>query len=55
MALAQLAWLKPSFGGEAAVNTPEFWFVMQIAMLCGFVTAYPVNWILIRVGVKEAM
>ncbi|MWD28273.1 DUF4396 domain-containing protein [Aquicoccus sp. SCR17] len=33
----------------------EFWFMMQIAMLCGFVTAYPVNWWLIRRGVKEAM
>ena len=26
------------------VNTVEFWFMMQIAMLCGFVTSYPVNW-----------
>jgi hypothetical protein len=29
--------------------------MMQIAMLCGFVTAYPVNWWLIRTGVKELM
>lgn len=36
-------------------NSPEFWLMMQIAMWCGFVTAYPVNWMLIRVGVKEAM
>ncbi|PZX12907.1 uncharacterized protein DUF4396 [Palleronia aestuarii] len=33
----------------------EFWFMMQIAMLCGFATAYPVNWWLIRAGLKEAM
>ena len=33
----------------------EFWFMMQIAMLAGFATAYPVNWLLIRSGVKEAM
>jgi hypothetical protein len=32
-----------------------FWFMMQIAMLCGFATAYPTNWLLIRSGVKEAM
>jgi hypothetical protein len=32
-----------------------FWWMMQVAMLCGFVTAYPVNWLLIRAGVKEAM
>ena len=37
------------------VNTPEFWFVMQIAMLAGFCTSYPVNWWLIRVGIKERM
>lgn len=32
-----------------------FWWMMQIAMLCGFLTAYPTNWALIRVGVKESM
>ena len=32
-----------------------FWFMMQVAMLCGFAVAYPVNWLLIRAGVKEAM
>ena len=39
----------------AEVPTPEFWFLMQIAMLGGFVTAYPVNWWLIRAGLKEKM
>jgi hypothetical protein len=33
----------------------EFWFMMQIAMLCGFATSYPVNWWLIRRGIKERM
>jgi hypothetical protein len=32
-----------------------FWWMMQCAMLLGFITAYPVNWLLIRAGVKEAM
>lgn len=32
-----------------------FWFMMQIAMLLGFCTAYPVNWLLIKKGIKEAM
>ena len=32
-----------------------FWFMMQIAMLAGFVTSYPVNWWLLRSGVKEKM
>ena len=29
--------------------------MMQIAMLCGFATSYPVNWWLIRAGIKERM
>ncbi len=36
-------------------NTVEFWFMMQITMICGFITAYPVNWWLIRAGIKEKM
>ncbi len=55
MALAQFAWFKPAYGGIAEVTTPEFWFVMQLAMLCGFATAYPVNWLLVKTGVKERM
>ena len=37
------------------VDTVEFWFMMQIAMLAGFVTAYPANWWLIKRGIKERM
>ncbi|GGI42514.1 membrane protein [Cnuibacter physcomitrellae] len=55
MALAQLAILPALFGTRAAVLSPEFWFVMQIAMLAGFATSYPVNWWLIRAGIKERM
>lgn len=55
MALAQFLVLPSLFGGRADVVSPEFWFVMQIAMLAGFATSYPVNWFLIRSGVKEAM
>ncbi|WP_406870082.1 DUF4396 domain-containing protein [Thioclava sp. 'Guangxiensis'] len=55
MAIAHF-WLFPQvLGTELRTNSVEFWFVMQIAMLCGFVTAFPVNWWLIRIGVKEAM
>ncbi len=35
------------------VASVEFWFMMQIAMLAGFVTAYPANWWLISRGIKE--
>ncbi|WP_245696045.1 DUF4396 domain-containing protein [Alloyangia pacifica] len=55
MALAHF-WLFPEMiGTELKVASVEFWFTMQIAMICGFVTAYPVNWWLIRAGVKEEM
>ena len=43
------------FGHEIPKTSPVFWFMMQIAMLAGFITSYPVNWWLIRTGVKEAM
>ena len=55
MAVAHFWLFKQVLGVELEVPTPEFWFMMQIAMLCGFVTSYPVNWWLIRKGVKEAM
>ncbi len=55
MAIAQFVLYQHFFGHHAEVNTPEFWFAMQLAMLCGFATAYPVNWWLIRTGIKEKM
>ena len=55
MAIGQL-WIFPStLGAPVATDTPVFWLMMQIAMLMGFVTAYPVNWFLIRRGIKERM
>lgn len=55
MAIGQFAVLRPAFGQLAPVNSPEFWFVMQLAMLAGFATSYPVNWWLVQRGVKERM
>lgn len=55
MSILQFLLFRPAFGSIAKVDTPEFWFAMQIAMLCGFCTAYPVNWLLVKVGVKEKM
>ncbi len=34
---------------------PAYWLLMQIGMILGFATAYPVNIWLIRRGIKEAM
>jgi hypothetical protein len=42
-------------GAKLEVNSVEFWFMMQIAMMFGFATSYPVNWWLIRKGIKERM
>ena len=55
MAVIQFGWYRIAFGGIAAVNSPEFWFAMQLSMLAGFCTSYPVNWWLIRAGLKEEM
>jgi hypothetical protein len=55
MALMQFGWFRPTFGQLAAVGSVEFWFAMQVAMIAGFVTALPVNWLLIHAGWKERM
>ena len=34
---------------------PRYWLMMQAGMICGFATSYPMNWWLIRAGLKEAM
>jgi len=38
-----------------APTSPVYWFGMQIGMVIGFFTAWPVNVWLIRRGIKEAM
>lgn len=55
MAMAQFYLFRHLLGTTLEVPTPEFWFMMQIAMLVGFVTSYPANWWLIRSGIKEKM
>lgn len=55
MAVAHFAIFAPLLGVRLQVDSVEFWFMMQIAMLFGFATSYPVNWWLIRRGIKEAM
>ncbi|MDQ6878437.1 MAG: DUF4396 domain-containing protein [Candidatus Dormibacteraeota bacterium] len=43
------------FGHELNKGSSVYWFMMQLAMFAGFVTAYPINWWLVRNGVKERM
>ncbi|MGH7074142.1 MAG: DUF4396 domain-containing protein [Stellaceae bacterium] len=55
MAIARFVIFAIGFGVPLQADSVEFWFMMQIAMMFGFMTAYPVNWWLIRSGVKERM
>lgn len=50
MALVIFVWI-----GELHPTHIEFWFMMQLAMACGFLTSYPMNWLLIKLGIKKAM
>ncbi len=45
------AWLLPGL----PPTTWSYWLMMQVAMVLGFATTYPVNWWLIRRGTKEKM
>ena len=52
MAIALFALFSPE---SLPKSGPVFWFMMQVAMFAGFLTSYPVNWWLLRSGIKEAM
>jgi hypothetical protein len=64
-ALSLTAWQLGMYGwmavvifavfGEIPKTNPTFWFMMQIAMLAGFITSYPANWWLLKRGIKERM
>lgn len=51
MALASKVLFQPRLEPDQTV----YWLSMQIAMVVGFATAWPVNMWLIRTGLKEAM
>lgn len=52
MAVVQLVMFP---GPHLPTDRAAFWFLMQVGMVVGFATTYPMNWWLIRRGVKEAM
>ena len=64
-ALSLTAWQAGMYGWMAIVifsivrrvpkTNPVFWFMMQIAMVTGFITSYPANWWLLKKGIKERM
>ena len=51
MALMRFVFFSPPL----EPNDPVYWFMMQIGMIIGFGTSYPMNWFLIDKGIKEAM
>lgn len=55
MAFAQFGVFRPVLGFSLAADSVEFWFMMQFAMIAGFLTSYPVNWWLLKAGIKEKM
>ncbi len=55
MAIAYFWIFGTLLGTRLEVDSVEFWFMMQIAMMFGFATAYPVNWWLVKSGIKERM
>jgi hypothetical protein len=65
-ALSLTAWQMGMYGWMAIAifglfhhhlpkTSPVFWFMMQIAMVAGFLCSYPANWWLVREGIKEKM
>ncbi len=36
-------------------SAPSFWFIMSMALLVGFITAYPMNWWLVSRHMKHGM
>jgi hypothetical protein len=36
-------------------NRASYWMMMQVAMVCGFMTSLPMNWWLVKIGWKEKM
>jgi hypothetical protein len=51
MALMRFVFFHPPLHPDS----PIFWFMMQIGMIIGFATTFPVNWWLVKAGFKEAM
>ena len=65
-ALSLIAWQVGMYGWMAVArfailghpfqkSSPVFWVMMQVAMLAGFFTSYPINVVLLRRGLKERM
>ena len=47
--------IRPRIAGGDDPLQPGFWFVMSMAILVGFIFAYPMNWWLVSNGMKHGM
>lgn len=47
--------LMPQIVGSANPLAVGFWFVMSMALIVGFILAYPINWWLVANGLKHGM
>ncbi len=47
--------LMPHIDGSADPLAGGFWFVMSMALIVGFIVAYPINWWLVARGLKHGM
>jgi len=47
--------LRPRLAGAGDPLDPSFWFVMSMALVGGFLIAYPMNWWLVARGLKHGM
>jgi hypothetical protein len=47
--------LQSELGSAASPASPVFWFVMSMALLVGFIVAYPMNWWLVANHLKHGM
>jgi hypothetical protein len=46
---------KSQVPGSASPASPAFWFIMSMALMAGFIAAYPMNWWLVARKLKHGM
>jgi uncharacterized protein DUF4396 len=51
MGLTQLVFFSP----KLEPTQPTYWFMMQVSMALGLLTAYPANWWLVKKGIEYGM
>jgi hypothetical protein len=52
---AWMAFIYFQFTPRSELTSPIYWLMMQIGMVIGFIASFPINWYLVRAGVKPRM